>query len=367
VASIVKRIARKDGAPSYHVKYRAGDGRVRWERFANAKDAKARKAEVELELARTQGRWTPPVKVTLHEYAEQWLNARASALRPSTTSEYRRILQREILPRFGHLPLAAITRSQLKAYSAERAAEGLSANTIRNHLAPLRALLASAVDDELLRANVAARIRRAGQPQRELRPPSREQVEALIASARTPEVSALFTLAASLGLRRGELFALRWDAVDFAAGLVRVIVSNDRGVITPTKTAAGERIVPMFGSARLVLLEQKARSSWSHAHDLVFPTVVGTPQNPATAVERELRHALRRAGLPRLAFRFHDLRHYAVSQLIAQGASILQVARVAGHSDPSVTLRVYGHLMADGLAEAARRYDPLRALASEAP
>lgn len=133
--------------------------------------------------------------------------------------------------------------------------------------------------------------------------------------------------------------------------------------VAATKTAAGERVVPMFGSARLVLLEQKARSRWSRPHDLVFPTAVGTPQNPATSAEREFRHALRRAGLPRLAFRFHDLRHYAVSQLIAQGASILQVARVAGHADPSVTLRVYGHLMADGLAEAARRYDPLRALA----
>lgn len=366
MASVVKRIARKDGVPSYHVKYRAGDGRVRWERYGSAKEAKARRAEVELELARTQGRWTPPVKLTLREYAEQWLGSRAPGLKSSSVAEYRRILEREILPRFGHLPLAAITRSQLKAYSAERAAQGLAANTVRNHLAPLRAILGSAVDDELLRANVAARIKRAGQPQRELRPPSREQVEALIAAARTPEAAAIFTLAASLGLRRGELYALRWDAVDFAAGLVRVVASNDRGVITSTKTAAGERVVPMFGSARLVLLEQKARSHWSRPHDLVFPTVVGTPQNPATAAERELRHALRRAALPRLAFRFHDLRHYAVSQLIAQGASILQVARVAGHSDPSVTLRAYGHLMADGLAEAARRFDPLRTSAVEA-
>src|SRR5215207_1074470 len=361
MASIVKRTTRKDRTPSYHVKYRAGDGRVHWERYGSAKEAKARKAEVELELARSNGRWTPPVKVTLREYAEQWLAARAPGLRPSTVSEYVRILQREILPRFGHLPLAAITRSQLKAYAAERAADGLSANTVRNHLAPLRALIASAVDDELLRANVAARIKRAGQPQRELRPPSQEQVQTLIAGARTPEAAAIFTLAASLGLRRGELYALCWDTIDFAAGLVRVTASNDRGVITATKTAAGERVVPMFGSARLVLLEQKARSRWSRPDDLVFPTAVGTPQNPATSAEREFRHALRRAGLPRLAFRFHDLRHYAVSQLIAQGASILQVARVAGHADPSVTLRVYGHLMADGVAEAARRYDPLRA------
>jgi integrase len=261
MASIVKRTGQRDGSPSYHVKYRAGDGRVHWERYGSAKEAKARKAEVELELARSQGRWTPPVSITLAEYAEQWLAGRGPALRAPTLAEYRRILDRELLPRFGNLPLAAVTRSQLKAYAAERAAEGRSANTIRNDLAPLRALLASAVDDELLRANVAARLARVGRPQRELRPPSREQVEALIEGARTPEAAAVFTLAASLGLRRGELYALRWERVDFDAGLVRVVSSNDRGVITSTKTAAGERVVPMFGSARLVLLEQKARRS----------------------------------------------------------------------------------------------------------
>lgn len=104
MASIVKRGTRKDGTPSYHVKYRAGDGRVRWERYP-------RKAEVEVELARSRGRWTPPVRITLAEYAEQWFAARGPALRPRTLAEYRRILERDILPRFGQLPLAGISRS----------------------------------------------------------------------------------------------------------------------------------------------------------------------------------------------------------------------------------------------------------------
>jgi integrase len=67
--------------------------------------------------------------------------------------------------------------------------------------------------------------------------------------------------------------------------------------------------------------------------------------------------ALKQASVQ--AFRFHDLRHFAVSQLIAQGANILQISRIAGHADPSITLKVYSHLLADGLAEAADRYDPL--------
>jgi integrase len=75
-------------------------------------------------------------------------------------------------------------------------------------------------------------------------PPSREQIEALIASAQAPEAAAIVMLAASFGLRRGELYALRRDALDVAAGPVHVVAANDRGVITPTETAAGERLVP---------------------------------------------------------------------------------------------------------------------------
>lgn len=63
---------------------------------------------------------------------------------------------------------------------------------------------------------------------------------------------------------------------------------------------------------------------------------------------------------PLPTFRWHDFRHFAVSTLIAQKADILTLARIAGHSDPNVTLKVYGHLMKGTLSEAAELYDPLR-------
>jgi integrase len=115
----------------------------------------------------------------------------------------------------------------------------------------------------------------------------------------------------------------------------------------------------MFGSSRLALLEHRAHSRYTDPNDLVFTNAAGGMELPNTWIRREFYPARQAAGLPDL--RFHDLRHFAVSQLIAQGADILQVARVAGHADPSITLRVYAHLMAAGLAEAAARYDPLAA------
>jgi integrase len=65
-------------------------------------------------------------------------------------------------------------------------------------------------------------------------------------------------------------------------------------------------------------------------------------------------------GLPDLSFRFHALRHHAVSALIAEGARITLVSKVAGHATPDVTLRVYSHLLGEDIRAAADIYDPLR-------
>ena len=120
----------------------------------------------------------------------------------------------------------------------------------------------------------------------------------------------------------------------------------------------------MFGSLRKLLLEQRAASLFKAPEDFVFPSAKGEPLSPNGWLKWEFYPALDRAGVKR--FRFHDLRHFAVSQLVAQGANILQIARIAGHADPSITLRVYSHLMTDGLAEAAALYDPLRTVAVDA-
>ena len=153
---------------------------------------------------------------------------------------------------------------------------------------------------------------------------------------------------ASTGLRRSEVFRLTWADVDLEAREIHVRQS---------KTAAGERTVPMFGSARRILLEQKARSRFKRPIDRVFPNAVGTAENPKVWHDREFLYARAQAEL-RDTLRLHDLRHAAVSQLISQGASILLVARVAGHSTPDLTLRVYSHLLERDLAEGRRQVRP---------
>jgi integrase-like protein len=111
MASVVRR-RRKNGKVSWYARYRDGRGKDVWEKCASAKDARARAAEVETLLARTGGAWSPPVKMTVAEYAERWLAERGPAIRERTLHSYRRSFEREILPNFGRIPLAAHRRNR---------------------------------------------------------------------------------------------------------------------------------------------------------------------------------------------------------------------------------------------------------------
>jgi integrase len=174
-----------------------------------------------------------------------------------------------------------------------------------------------------------------------------------------PEALDAILVAVATGLRRGELFALCWADADFDSRMIRVHATNHRARIEETtKSEAGERFVPLFDSVRKVLAARKLRSEYNQPQDIIFGNAVGTPLDPGNYVRREFKPALARAGLP--SFRWHDLRHYAVSALIAERADIKLLQAIAGHSSATETLDTYGHLMNDRVTEAAVLYDPLR-------
>jgi integrase len=290
-------------------------------------------------------------------YARAWLeNYAARAVRPRVLAGYRKAIE-DFVALFGARPLTALTRSDVKAFVAAKLAEGYAPASVRNRLVPLRELLGHALEDGLIVANPAAGVRIPQGNKRKLAPPSRDEVERLLAHAR-PDAVPVLTLAATCGLRRGEIFALRWADVDFEAGTIHVHASNYGAQVSETtKSEAGERFVPLFASARTTLAETKLRSSFTRDADFVFATAVGTPLDPGNFVRREFKPALARAGLRE--FRFHDLRHFAVSALIAEGADIKLLQAIAGHASATMTLDRYGHLMTARVSEAATRFDPL--------
>lgn len=141
------------------------------------------------------------------------------------------------------------------------------------------------------------------------------------------------------------------------AGTIRVHASNHAGHVTETtKTEAGERTVPLFPSAREVRRAQDPHRLRPR-HRLRLWACRRYTNGAGYVVRREFKPALEAAKLT--TFRFHDLRHFAGSALIAQGADIKLLQAIAGHSSATTTLDVYGHLMTDWIREAAGKCDAL--------
>ena len=176
-----------------------------------------------------------------------------------------------------------------------------------------------------------------------------------------------FDLALAAGLRLSELIGLRWQACDFEKAKVYVTEAIVLGKSKPPKSGLS-RSVPMFDTAR-VALEELATRAFSRGRfgdeEFVVSTARGTPLHPSNWNRRVWRPALKEAGLDKAGlykngYRWHDLRHSAVTRLIAGGADIALVKAVAGHANASTTLDVYAHVNAKRLEDAALEFDPGR-------
>lgn len=169
------------------------------------------------------GQSTPPQKQTVAEFLEQWLTDVAQgSVRPSTYSGYRGHLGNHVVPQLGHLQVAALTTERVQRRYREMREAGLSPTTI----AQVHRILCRALD-------VAVRWKRArANPARDAIPyritkkefPSLSAAEAqrFLAKAKHGGLYALYLLAMTYGLRRGELLGLRWADVDLAAARLQI-------------------------------------------------------------------------------------------------------------------------------------------------
>lgn len=193
-----------------------------------------------------------------------------------------------------------------------------------------------------------------------------EQARALLTAAEGTRFHSLYVVAATLGLRRGELLGLRWRDIDMDDSTlhVRQTVQRVGGklVVEGTKTRASEAVIPLPKITRTAILarrrawadERKAAGECWHDHDLVFCTQVGTPVEPR-ALNRDFDKLRVRAGLPHV--RLHDLRHTVVSLLLALGTPPHVVQAIARHADIDVTMTIYAHTNLDAMRQALDAID----------
>ena len=279
----------------------------------------------------------------------------------------------------GGIPLEHLDRTDISAWLESLAGGGqLSRRSIQICRTVLRASLADAVEEGLLRRSPAARVplpKIVVKPGLEREQPawSEDEIARFIAAADEHRWAAGFRLCVLYGLRRSELLALRWDDLDLDAGTVRVdeglIEVKGKPVWTDGKSARSRRTIPidtsmrkLFRARRVAQLEERARAVEWAGLDLVFTTLNGSPVQ-ARYFDRELERLVVASGVPRLTS--HGLRHTAATHMVRHAADLGElraVADILGHS-PEMLLRVYAHAMPESLRSVSegvgRRSDAL--------
>jgi integrase len=262
-------------------------------------------------------------------------------LAQTTRAYYATAWDVHVLPRLGGLELRRITPEVIEAFRGDLRAAGVGAPTIRKVLSILQGVMTRAVVLRKITANPVTPIRKPTQARaRTVRPLAPIVVEQL-RSELADRDAVLVSVLAYAGVRPGEALALRWG--DLRERTILVERSLALGELKGTKTNKSRSVRLL---APLAADPKEYRFACGRPGDgqLLFPRRDGAPWTDfdwRNWRRRVFTPAATRAGL---AVRPYDLRHSFVSLLIAEGASIVEVARQAGHS-PAVALNVYGHVI----------------------
>lgn len=298
-----------------------------------------------------QGGFRPQTTLTFRDYIEtHWQPNLFPTFKFSTRQGYAYLLRKYLIPFFGDRQLPEITRQMVQAFVTQ----------LGKHLAPksvclaknvLSKVLSTAVEWGYVHTNPVPGVRLpTRQATREAVALGPEQVRKLVSVLPEP-VAGMVLVDVLTGLRRGELFALRWNAVDFERKAIHVRESVYEGHFNTPKTRSSIRTIPMAEAVEAVF--RRLLPANANANALVFHTAKGSPLRPDNVLKRVIHPACVKAELPKVGW--HDLRHTSAT-LLHQHEPLRVAQAILGHSDLQTTLG-YTHVLPNWQREAVERLE----------
>lgn len=307
---------------------------------------------------------------TVGAFLEGWIERDRGRVRPSTWHSRSGHVRLYLIPALGRHSLATLGPADVeraltsfvatgaprtpgeKRGPGRRALRGVSPMTARHVRATLRRALADAVRDGLAIRNAAADARPPRVPHRPIAYLTGPDLHRLLAATREHEYGPIYALAATTGLRQGELLGLSWDDVDLIGGTLTVrrsMAMDGAGgwELAEPKSARSRRTIPLPRLAREALERRRtvqdrdraaAGTAWQDRARLVFTDTLGRPLGPGS-VSYAFRKARADAGLPPI--RFHDLRHSMATSMLAEGVPLAVVSDWLGHAGIAITAAHY--------------------------
>ena len=366
--------------------------------------------------AAEQGTLSADERQTIGDFLKRWLqDVVRPRVRPRTFVGYEAAIEHHIAPNLDRVRLAKLTPQHLQAWMATLETNGVSAGRRRYARVVLRTALNTAIRWRLITMNAATLIDAPRTTSREIRPLNPDEARALLDACRDHPLEPFVTVALGCGLRLGEALGLQWPDVDLDAGTLdvrravqrfggdvaarRPLLAERKRLraalkaaprtpeaaetrarlarelqairaafakvktsihITELKSTRSRRTIALPAVAITALRSHRVRqlearlAAGGHWQDrsFVLTSSVGTPLEPRN-VTRQFKALLTAAKLPDM--RLHDLRHSCATLLLAQGVNPRVVMETLGHSQVSLTLNTYSHVLPALQRDAAAR------------
>jgi integrase len=286
----------------------------------------------------------------LAHYTKHELTAERKAF--ATVEACRSYIGRYIEPSWGRYMLSEVRTVAIEQWLGGLPLAPASKTKIRNVMS---AIYSHAIRNEWITFNPLGKVRCSAKRLRQPDYIGADEFQALLAELQLRE-RAMVMLAASTGLRRSELFALRWCDVNLLTLEIAVTRSCVRNRFGELKTEASAKPVPLHSSVRDALMAWRNECLFSQDGDFLFPSLRlnGTrPVSPDMVLKKVIRPALTRAGITGKVIGWHSFRHSLAVNLRALGVDVKTAQELLRHANCRVTMDVYSQAVSAQKREAS--------------
>ena len=355
---IYKMQGKKDGKQQYRVRinFTSSDGNSK--QLDRVAYGLAEAKELEKQLAAEIKELKQGVsKMTVQQLYDEYITVKKHEVRASTLQKVKQNVNGYVLPYLKDNRLDRLNTKNLQAWKLEMEKTSLSVTTKKNVYRDFNAMLNYAVRVEHLQKNPLPIVGNFKDVyfdvlSDKMQYYTAEQFKKYIAVARESAVTltdwgfyVFFCIAFYMGMRKGEINALKWTDVEGDVIHVRRSVAQKlkgEDIETPPKNKSSVRDLKIPVPLKIILDEHKARQKRADGFTEDFRVCGGIACLRDSSIDNKNRFFAEKAELPRI--RIHDFRHSHASLLANEGINIQEIARRLGHSNVETTWKIYAHL-----------------------
>ena len=317
--------------------------------------SEAKAALKEFEADKTKGQLVIPIKTTLKEWLDYWMENIVKPNKQLTTYHYyKSMIDKYTIPLLGSIPIQDLKPIQIQKYYTQlRNKYKLSPNTVRKHHDMLHLVFSLAVRQNMILQNPAERVEAPHKQYHEANFYTLDLLKKLYKLVKDTNLEITVKLAGGLGLRREEICGLKWENVDLDNKKIKICeaktIAGTEIIDKDTKNQSSDRTLALPDDVVELLTEEKAKQEKNKEYfgDLyensgyVVVRDDGKPYRP-NYLSVKFKKLIEANGMPPLTL--HGLRHTFASVANSQGITLFEIGKVLGHSTPATTGKIYTHM-----------------------